>query len=156
MARTEKQIANLIPIKTLTKEQAKKRGAAGGKASAEAKKKRKTLVDTLKTFLDMQAVGGNLRELEKYGFEDDNTTNQVYFAVSVFKNGCNGNTKAMEMIAEIIDGDKKKELEIERQKQEIERLTLECEKLRREMNVGADSYEDLTPLAEKLNWEDDE
>lgn len=136
-----------------SREQAKKNGAKGGKASGEAKRQKKTLAETLNKFLQMQPTGKSKAQLEQLGLQDNEITNQALFAISVFKNGCSGNNKAMEMIAEIIDGNKKKDLEIERQKQEIERLKLEQEKLRRELGQGADTYEDLTPLAELLKKE---
>lgn len=141
---------NLNPIKTLSKEEAKARGSKGGKASVIARREKKTLAETLSKFLQMQPTGKSKTHLEQLGLQDNEITNQALFAISVFKNGCSGNNKAMEMIAEIIDGNKKKDLEIERQKQEIERLKLEQEKLRRELGQGTDTYEDLTPLAELI------
>lgn len=152
MAKKRKE-DNLVNI-YLTHEQAVENGRKGGKASVEAKRQKKTLAETLNKFLQMQPTGKSKAQLEQLGLQDNEITNQALFAISVFKNGCSGNNKAMEMIAEIIDGNKKKELEIKRQKQEIERLKLEQEKLKRELGQGKDSYEDLIPLSELLKRND--
>lgn len=144
---------NLIPNSQRTPKELKEMTSKGGKRSGEIRREKKTLAETLNKFLQMQPTGKSKTQLEQLGLQADEITNQALFAISVFKNGCSGNNKAMEMIAEIIDGNKKKDLEIEKQKQEIERLKLEQEKLRQELGQGKDSYEDLTPLAELLKKE---
>jgi hypothetical protein len=49
--RTEKQIANLKPIKTLSKEEAMKRGKAGGKKSVKARREKKLMTQIYAEFL---------------------------------------------------------------------------------------------------------
>lgn len=147
-------LKNLIPNSQRTPKELKEMTSRGGKRSGEVRREKKTLAETLNKFLQMQPVGKDKKELENLGMEANEITNQALFAISVFKNGCSGNNKAMEMIAEIIDGNKKKDLEIEKQKQEIERLKLEQEKLRQELGQGKDSYEDLISLAELLKKKD--
>lgn len=134
----------------LSHEQAVENGRKGGKASVEAKRKKKSLTEVMQKFLELKPVGKSKTQLEQLGLQDDEINNMALFMVSVFKNGCSGNNKAMEMIAEIIDGNKKRELENERLKAEIKRLELEQEKLKKELGQNTDNFEDLTTLAELL------
>lgn len=73
---TEKQKANLRPVKT--KSEARERGAAGGKASGEARRRLKTFreaaLDTMTAekrnqmidVLEQMAIAGDLRAMEFY------------------------------------------------------------------------------------------
>lgn len=147
MARTEKQLANLrVP----TSKEAREIGAKGGKKSVENRKKKKLLDEIIKRILDLQPDDKDRDKLEQMGLQDKEVNNATFFAYSLFKNGCSGNNKAMELVAEVLNGNDKKELELEKAQQEIERLKLEQEKLKRDLGNGSDSFEDLTPLADLI------
>lgn len=151
MARTEKQLANLI---VPTSKRAREIGSKGGKQSAENKKKKKLLDEIIKRILDLQPEQEDKDRLEQMGLHEEEVNNATFFAYSLFKNGCGGNNKAMDIVAEVLNGNDKKELELEKARQEIERLKLEQEKLKRDLGNGSDSFEDLTPLAELIRRKD--
>lgn len=46
---------NLIPIKTLSKEEAKRRGSAGGKASVASRRRKKSMKQVMELLLQMPA-----------------------------------------------------------------------------------------------------
>ena len=147
---TEKQKANLKPIKTLSKEEAKIRGSKGGKNSVKSRQEKKELKTLLQEILKMQPTDKKKEELEEKGFSG-NITNKTLFAVSLFDNGLLGHNKAIDILLEAIDGNEKKDLEIERLRAEKEKAELECEKLKRDLGNGSDSFEDLTPLADLIS-----
>lgn len=146
---TEKQKANLKPRKTLSKEEAKTLGSKGGKNSVKSRQEKKELKTLLQEILKMQPTDKEKKDLEKKGFSGD-VTNKTLFAVSLFDNGLLGHNKAIDILLEAIDGNEKKDLEIERLKAEKEKAELECEKLKRDLGNGSDSFEDLTPLADLI------
>ena len=53
----------------------------------------------------------------------------------------------------IMAHNEKRKLELKKAKEEIARLKLEQEKLKRELGNGSEDFEDLTPLAELLRKE---
>ena len=83
---------NLIPIKNLSKEEAKKRGSKGGKASAKSKKEKRTIQALLNDLLNnpckdnpqFEALAQNL------GIESDKSVKQlvtVVLTVNTLKSG---------------------------------------------------------------------
>ena len=146
---TEKQKANLKPRKTLSKEEAKTLGSKGGKNSVKSRQEKKELKTLLQEILKMQPSDKKKEELEEKGFSGD-ITNKTLFAVSLFDNGLLGHNKAIEILLDAIDGNEKKDLEIARLKAEKDKAELECEKLKRDLGNGSESFEDLTPLADLI------
>lgn len=141
--------SQLNNLRTPTTEQAREIGRKGGIASAESKKKKKNLQNDFMALLEMGLVGKSKQQLLALGFDDSNADNYHFWLASLYKNSCKGNQKATDILFNLVDSDKK-ELELEKAKQEVLKLQLECEKLRNELNVGENAYEDLTPLAELL------
>lgn len=85
---------NLKPIKTLSSEEAKKRGSAGGKKSVEVRKERKMLKDLLEEALLKNTKTGN-----RY----------VNITTALIKEAEKGNVKAYETIRDTL-GEKPKEV----------------------------------------------
>lgn len=85
---------NLKPIKTLSSEEAKKRGSAGGKKSVEVRKERKMLKDLLEEALLKNTKTGN-----RY----------VNITTALIKEAERGNVKAYETIRDTL-GEKPKEV----------------------------------------------
>lgn len=79
---------NLKPNKTLSTEEAKKLGAAGGKKSGETRRARKKLKEELEILLEMQAKG--------------NKTYQEQIVLALVKRAQKGDTKAFEVIRDTI------------------------------------------------------
>lgn len=79
---------NLKPKKTLSPEEAKKLGAAGGRKSGESKRARKKLKEELELLLEMQAKGDK--------------TYQEQIVMALVKKAQKGDTKAFEVIRDTI------------------------------------------------------
>lgn len=93
---------NLIPIKHLSHEEAKKRGTKGGIASGVARRKKKAFREQIEYFLslpfpEMKDKDGNeIREIfKKFGIEDEEIDNQMAMILSLWRSVINkGDTSA--------------------------------------------------------------
>lgn len=97
---------NLIPIKTLSNEEAKARGAKGGKASVEARRKRKAFKDVFNTLLTND-LSPELAEAlnDKSGALSIDTkgfTVNDYMALAQVVKAIGGDTKAFEVIRDTV------------------------------------------------------
>ena len=79
---------DLIPFNEMTEEQQKKIASKGGKASQEARKRRKTLKEELQVLLEMADEQGN--------------TPQKKMSFAMIKEAVNGNVRAFETIRDTI------------------------------------------------------
>lgn len=70
-------------LKVPTSEEARKNGSKGGKASAEARKRRKAMQEIAKIVLDMPVEAGEVTELEGITFEDCPDVNLTIGELSV-------------------------------------------------------------------------
>ena len=137
---------NLIPQshKLSVAEQSK-----GGKASVEARRKKKTMAQYLQLWANSEVADKDKKILQASGFGDEELTKRVLLVHSLLKKAQSGDLKAMQMIMELLDESNKKELEIKKLKEEIKLLKLEQAKMK--MMTGEDrQIEDLTPLASLL------
>lgn len=141
---------NLIPTNKRSKEEARELGAKGGKASGKVRKEKAELKKLFMQFANMRPTEKESEQLVAMGFDSKDLTNMTAYVVSLFKNGARGNPKAMEIGVDLLLNNNKKELENQRLKEEIARLKLEQEKLKRDLNMGENNFEDLTPLAELI------
>lgn len=89
---------NLVPF---TQDNAKSNGRKGGLKSAEARKKKKNLSTCLKTILELPPTENYQRSLKAFGIEDDEMSNQMVLAVSVFRKAVKGDVRAAEYIRDI-------------------------------------------------------
>lgn len=90
---------NLIPIKTLTKEEAKKRGSKGGKASAKAKRQRKAMREQLEMLLTLPLKNDKIKkQIQALGVEDNEIDNQMALTIAMYQEALKGNTRAYELI----------------------------------------------------------
>ena len=141
---------NLIPNSQRTPSEVRANASKGGKASGKVRKEKAELKKLFIQYANMRPVKKEAEQLVAMGFDDSDLTNMTSYIVSLFKNGAKGNSKAMEIGVDILMNYNKKELENERLKAEIEKLKLEQEKLKRDLNMGSDNFEDLTPLKDLL------
>lgn len=94
---------NLKPIKTLSKEEAKKRGSKGGKASAKAKRERKAVKEQMLMLLSLPLKDERVKaKFEELGINTSDMDNQMALTVSLYQNALKGNVKAMSLILEVI------------------------------------------------------
>lgn len=122
---------NLRPPKT--KEEAQKRGRNGGVASGISRRKKRSMKDAFKTLMDMPVSFENIKkQMRDLGFDDEDLTNQMAVAVSMFKEAMAGNVKAAELIRDTIGGDasdeiRKERLRIDKERLEIEKMRLQAQ-----------------------------
>lgn len=138
----------------LTHEEAVENGKKGGKASVEARRKRKTQREQLDLLLSLPLKSQKaVEQIKKLGVNPDEIDNQMAMNVALFNvvlKGGQGAVQAYNTITEILGDLDKYKLQIKKSNEEIAKLKLEQEKLKRELGQGKDSFEDLTPLADLL------
>lgn len=107
-------VENLRPIKTLSREEAKKRGSKGGKASVKAKKQRKQLKELFKSMLATSIPQEDLKEkIKTMGFKDEEENYNTLLGMTTLNEALKGNIKAIEMIRDTIGEKPKEEVAIE-------------------------------------------
>ena len=102
---------NLIPqAHKLTVEEASK----GGKASGEARRRERTLRNTLEKLLSLPIQDEQTREfIRALGFDDEELDNKTALNVSMYQEALKGNTKAFELIRDTIGEKPTDKLQIE-------------------------------------------
>lgn len=94
---------NLRPRTTLSKEEAKRMGSKGGKASAEKRRQNKTFKEIINKFLDGQVTDDRLKEqMVEFGFTDNEVSNKSCAVFALWKEAIKGNTKAFELMRDTI------------------------------------------------------
>ena len=148
MARNKED--NLIPFTSeQNREEAKKNGIKGGKASGEARRKKKSMRELAKIVNSLPLSPKNKAQMPA-GIKEDEMTFQMGFIIKVYQQALKGDTKAMKLWVDLSNT-----LDEERNKLEIKKLKAEINKLNTETQAGGD-VEDLTPLADMLKGEDED
>ena len=149
---------NLIPTTKRTKKEVREMTTKGGKRSGEVRRQRKTQREQLQLLLSLPLKNPKAKEqIKNLGIEDNEINNQMAMNVAMFNlilKGGKGAVQAYNSINDLIGDNEKRKLELEKAKEEIARLKLEQEKLKRELGNGSEDFEDLTPLVELLRKED--
>ena len=128
MATTQKQRDNLIPIKKgeLSSEEAKRRGAAGGKKSGETRRQKRDARQSARFILNLAAKGQIAANLKELGIPESDRNNLEALHARLFTMAMSGNLDAYKelMIAagynteenrkerESIASDRRKEIEL--------------------------------------------
>lgn len=113
-------IDNLINNDDLTPEQRRESASRAGKASGEARRRKREMKKTLESLLEMQATNKNKRAFEKLGYEADKLTNEQALAMSLIAKSISGDTRAASLVIDILgerhsDQMKERELELKEQ-----------------------------------------
>lgn len=146
----EKNLENGKPYRFTSGDMAAKNGSKGGKARAA----KKTVADYLKKWADSEVGEKDKKALQALGLSEE-ATNRTLLVIPLINKASKGDTKALQMILELLGEDKKKDLEIKKLTQEIELLKAETQKLR--MQVGDDrEVEDLTALGDMLKTDSED
>ena len=149
---------NLIPTTKRTKKEVREMTTKGGKRSGEVRRQRKTQREQLQLLLSLPLKNPKaVEQIKNLGIEDTEINNQMAMNVAMFNlilKGGKGAVQAYNSINDLIGDNEKRKLELEKAKEEIARLKLEQEKLKRELGNGSEDFEDLTPLVESLRKED--
>lgn len=100
--------ANPQNLKTLSPEEAREQGSKGGKASVEARRKKKTMKDLLEHALHTENTDPRVAdENVAMGFEPDDNERMVKILAALIREGQNGNVKATELLSKLMYGDSK-------------------------------------------------
>lgn len=94
-----KQNDNLI---VPTSEEARRNGSKGGKASGEARRRKRDMRKTLEGFLSMQATDKNKKAFEKNGYEAVDLTNSEAMAITMMAKAIAGDTKAISLVLDVM------------------------------------------------------
>ena len=110
---------NLIPFdSSQSREEAKKNGSKGGKASGEARRRKKTIRENMKELLAM-APSGDISGMGLDGIESDELTNQLVMTAALMMRAQAGDVAAIKEIRAIIGEDER--LKLDRERLELER-----------------------------------
>lgn len=149
---------NLIPNSQRSPSELKAMTSKGGKRSGEVRRQRKTQREQLQLLLSLPLKNPKaVEQIKNLGIEDTEINNQMAMNVAMFNlilKGGKGAVQAYNSINDLIGDNEKRKLELEKAREEIARLKLEQEKLKRELDNGSEDFEDLTPLVELLRKED--
>lgn len=143
-----KQDENLIPNSQRSPSEVRANSSKGGIKSGQVRRQKKTVAEYLKKWADSEVGEKEKKALQALGLGEE-ATNRTLLVIPLIKKASSGDTKAMQMVLELLGEDKKKELEIKKLRREIELLKAETQKLR--MQAGDDrEVEDLTALGDML------
>ena len=95
---------NLVPFKKgASSEEAKKNGSKGGKASGEARRKRKAMKEQLEMLLKLPVTKEDvIQNIEELGIETGEIDYQMAMTVALFYKAVKGDTRAYEIIRDTI------------------------------------------------------
>ena len=97
---------NLRPIRTLSKEEAKKRGSAGGKKSAENKRQRKALREQMQMLLELPVADTkSFNAMSQFGIEIDEIDNNTRLVYCLLKKAFTGDVAAIKEVRSVIGED---------------------------------------------------
>lgn len=90
---------NLIPMNRLTKEEQRALASKGGKASVEARRRKKSQKQALETILSLKVKDSKAQlKLSQLGIKKSDMDNQMLMLVAVFLKACKGDVRAAEYI----------------------------------------------------------
>ncbi len=142
-------------LRVPSSEEAREYGAKGGKASGEARAKKKTIGNILKQWSNFAVSDKQAEQLKKMGFSDDDLVNSTLVAVKLIQKIQNGDLKAMEMYVKLTGQDPETEAKIAKTKQETRLVKAEEQRIQNEFGDNRE-VEDLAGLADMLKGDDEE
>ena len=97
---------NLIPFNERTEEEQKRIARMGGKASGEARRRKKTMKENLELLLTMSVGKGKKADIEKgeniKEYAKENVTVEQAILIAQIQKALKGDTQAFEMIRDLI------------------------------------------------------
>lgn len=90
-------MANEQNLRKLTTEQAREIGSLGGKASAEAKRKKKLMAEQIETLLSLPLKSDKAKaKLQSLGIDTENMDNQMALVVSMWNTAISGGKSSVQ------------------------------------------------------------
>ena len=77
----------------------------GGKASGEARRRKKDMKQKMKALLELPAAANDREQLEALGVSPDDMDNEMVLVMSMFLSAAQGNTKAFDRVIQILGKD---------------------------------------------------
>lgn len=93
---------NLKDLRERTTEEQQEIARKGGKASGEARRRKRDMRKTLEGFLSMQATDKNKKAFEKNGYEAVDLTNSEAMAITMMAKAIAGDTKAISLVLDVM------------------------------------------------------
>lgn len=129
-----KRAGNLKPVRT--ENEAREKGAAGGRASGQARRRKKMLKEGIAAMMQEQAPDGAVKSFRKAGF--DVSTNYEAMVAACMIGAMNGNVRMLELVSDLMgererDVIRREMLELDRERFEVEKKRTEAETKRVEL-----------------------
>lgn len=146
---------NLIQNKDLTPNERRKSASNAGKASGEARRKKKELKDCFEILMALPPSDKDKQQFSKaLGIpEEQLDSNQMIMSASMYNQARKGNVKAFELVNRVMNGDSpldKEELKLKQQelrmKQEIHEIEMEKIQAEKEAKAGS-NYKGIPALS---------
>ncbi len=134
-------MANEQNLRQLTTSEAREIGAKGGKASVKSRRRKKSMKEAMNLLLDLPVSEKNKEFLQSLGIDEEDANNQMMVMVAAFKEAVNGNTHAMNFIANVTGSYAMSETDKQKIKIEKERLKIEKAKLEKNETDMEDGVE---------------
>lgn len=96
---------NLIRPEDLTPSERREIAQKGGKASGEARRRKKDMKQKMKALLELPAAANDREQLEALGISPDDMDNEMVLVMSMFLNAAQGDTKAFDRVIQILGKD---------------------------------------------------
>lgn len=96
---------NLIRPEDLTPSERREIAQKGGKASGEARRRKKDMKQKMKALLELPAAANDREQLEALGISPDDMDNEMVLVMSMFLSAAQGDTKAFDRVIQILGKD---------------------------------------------------
>ena len=96
---------NLTPFSERSVSEAREAGSKGGKASGEARRRKKDMKQKMKALLELPAAANDREQLEALGISPDDMDNEMVLVMSMFLSAAQGDTKAFDRVIQILGKD---------------------------------------------------
>ena len=96
-------IQNLVPIDNSrrSREEHSESSRKGGKASAEARKRKKTIKETINLMLSMPIINDKTKkQMQELGYTDEDMINQTALVLAMYKKALNGDVNAFNTLSD--------------------------------------------------------
>ena len=96
---------NLISNSERTPSELREITQKGGKASGEARRRKKDMKQKMKALLELPAAANDREQLEALGVSPDDMDNEMVLVMSMFLSAAQGDTKAFDRVIQILGKD---------------------------------------------------